>query len=376
MKRRCQRSNLETLFGVREIPSSDQIKNIVDGIEPAEMEGIFDDGIQEAKRQGVYSQYRVLDGEIPVTHDGTWYFSSNEVYCEHCLRQRQKTKGGEEQTLYYHDVVAFTIVKYDKSVVLPLVPEFIRNEDGQEKQDCERNAFKRNIERRSEQFRALKPIFLGDDLYACHSICSDLDGRGFSFIFTCKNESHPWIAEQVSGDGVPFETYERKEWDGRNHLIHRYKWLNKIENRADPIFMYVNYLNYQIWNEEKNEEEYHNSWLTNKTITIDNVVEMTKVARTRWKTENEHNNTLKHHGYNLKHNFGHGKNHAAEIFCLLNLFCFLIHGLQDLADDEYKKARATFSSRKEFFGAMRHEVSFHLYENWSTLLTLLADADP
>jgi hypothetical protein len=285
-----------------------------------------------------------------------------------------KNKEGKEETTYYHDVVAFSIAKYDKSVVLPLVPEFIRNEDGSEKQDCERNAFKRYIARRSEQLRALKPIFLGDDLYACHSICHDLEDRGFSFIFTCKDESHPWIAEQVQG--APYETYERREWNGRNHLKHRYQWLKRIENRADTDFMYVNYLKYEIWNEEKEKTEYGNTWITNKDINRENVVEMTKVARTRWKTENEHNNTLKHGGYNLKHNFGHGQEHAAEVFCMLNLFSFLIHGLQDLADEEYKAARATFSSRKEFFGAMRHEVSFHLYADWTSLFALLADADP
>jgi hypothetical protein len=377
LKRRYQKSNLERLFGVWEIPSSVQVKNILDGIDPGELECIFDDGLQECKRQGVlYSQYRVLDMEIPVAVDGTWYFSSNEVHCEHCLTKKQKLKRGGERTLYHHDVLAFVIVKYDNKVVIPLVPEFISNEDGQEKQDCERNAFKRNIKRRSEQFRGLKPIFLGDDLYACYPICHDLDDRGFSFIFVCKDESHSWIAEQVSGEGVPFEIYERKEWDGRNHLIHRYSWLNNIEDRADPIFMYVNYLKYQIWNVEKNEWEYQNSWITNKTITIDNVVEMAKVGRARWKIENEHHNTLKHQGYNLEHNFGHGKNHAACIFCLLNLFIFLIHGLQELADEKYKNARFTFSSRKEFFGAMRHEISFHFYEDWLALLTLLADADP
>jgi hypothetical protein len=44
---------------------------------------------------------------------------------------------------------------------------------------------------------------------------------------------------------------------------------------------------------------------------------------------NEHNNVLKHHGYNLKHNFGHGENHANEVFCLLNLLAFLFNGIQE-----------------------------------------------
>jgi hypothetical protein len=375
MKQKHMRSNLETLFGVTEIPSANQVKTLLDGIEPEGLESVFDAGLKISKMEGVYAKYRVLDGEMPVACDGTWYFSSQEIHCSHCLWRTTKKKDGTEEKLYYHDMVAFAVVKHDSGVVLPLAPEFIRNEDGEEKQDCERNAFKRYIKRRSEQLRELKPIFLGDDLYCCHSICSDLDGRGFSFIFTCKDQSHPWIAEQT-GEGAPFGEYKRTEWNGREHLEHRYRWLNRIENRADPQFMHVNYLEYEIWNVEKEKATYHNSWITNKTITAYNVVELTKVARSRWKIENEHNNVLKHRGYNLKHNFGHGENHACEIYCMLNLLCFLIHGLQDLADEEYKAARAAFSRRDEFFGSLRHETSFHLYTSWSELFNLLAGIEP
>ncbi|MDR0909332.1 MAG: hypothetical protein LBM77_06150 [Spirochaetaceae bacterium] len=140
--------------------------------------------------------------------------------------------------------------------------------------------------------------------------------------------------------------------------------------------MYVDYLEYEIWNVEKGKSSYHNSWITNIPVTKDNVCEMAKVARSRWKIENEHNNVLKHKGYNLKHNWGHGENHASEIYCMLNFLAFLIHGLQDLADDEYRAARAAFSSRKSFFEAMKHEIAYHLHSDWTELFNLLADIDP
>jgi hypothetical protein len=44
----------------------------------------------------------------------------------------------------------------------------------------------------------------------------------------------------------------------------------------------VNYLKYEIWNVEKQEITYHNTWVTNKSITSDNVVELAKVGRSRW----------------------------------------------------------------------------------------------
>jgi hypothetical protein len=56
---------------------------------------------------------------------------------------------------------------------------------------------------------------------------------------------------------------------------------------------------------------YHNAFATNHPITAANVAEIVRAGRTRWKIENENNNTLKTKGYHLTHNFGHGKHHLA-----------------------------------------------------------------
>ena len=56
---------------------------------------------------------------------------------------------------------------------------------------------------------------------------------------------------------------------------------------------------------------------------------MAECARARWKIENEHNNVLKHHGYHLEHNFGHGEEGACEIYAVLNLLAFQMHGIMD-----------------------------------------------
>ena len=55
---------------------------------------------------------------------------------------------------------------------------------------------------------------------------------------------------------------------------------------------------------------YKNNFVTNHQITDINVEAIVSAGRTRWKVENENNNTLKTKGYNLEHNFGHGKNHC------------------------------------------------------------------
>jgi hypothetical protein len=240
-------------------------------------------------------------------------------------------------------MIGTAIVRPGSGVVLPLMPEYIRNGDGQEKRDCERNAAKRYLAERGTGLRWLKPTFSGDDLYACHELRKGSGAQGMSYIFTRKAESHPWIAEQTAYGELCRHT--RREWNGRNHPEYRYRWVNGIENRCDGEKLLVNYLELEVWNGEKRKITYRNSWITDKELGEDTVQLIAECGRTRWKIENEYHNVLKRRGYNLSHNFGHGKNHASELFCLLNVLSYLPHGIQDLADEEYRKARASFGRR-------------------------------
>jgi hypothetical protein len=94
------------------------------------------------------------------------------------------------------------------------------------------------------------------------------------------------------------------------------------------------------------------------------VVRPLTVARARWKIGNEHNNVLKHHGYNLEYNFGHEKEHVNEVFCQLNLLAFLFHGIQALTKDEYRRAQASFGRKGDFFWALRYETARYFHKNW------------
>ena len=53
---------------------------------------------------------------------------------------------------------------------------------------------------------------------------------------------------------------------------------------------------------------YRNSFITDLPVDADTAENLAAAGRARWKIENETFNTLKTKGYNLEHNFGHGKN--------------------------------------------------------------------
>jgi hypothetical protein len=98
-------------------------------------------------------------------------------------------------------------------------------------------------------------------------------------------------------------------------------------------------------------------------------------GRARWKIENGHNNVLKNRGYNLEHNFGHGKKRAAELFFLLNLPAFQFYTILEAGDAGYRKARASVGRRDIFFYHMQAALRYALHESWREFLLFVRGED-
>jgi hypothetical protein len=137
----------------------------------------------------------------------------------------------------------------------------------------------------------------------------------------------------------------------------------------------VNYLYFQIRNTDTGKAVYTNSWVTDTEITEELVERLAVCARARWKIENDHNNVLKNRCYNLEHNFGHGKNHAGEVFFLLNLIAFQFHTILDLCDEDCQKARGLSSRRDEFFYHLQAVLRYALHETWRDFLIFARGED-
>src|SRR5207249_4154812 len=132
---------------------------------------------------------------VLIALDGTEYYRSTKIGCPHCSTRTRKGKSTE----YFHTLVCATIVAPGHAHVVPLEPEFIRPQDGHDKQDCESRAVRRWLERHGARYARLNPIYLGDDLHACQPICEAVQKQDGHFLFTCKPSSHPTIAEYLTG---------------------------------------------------------------------------------------------------------------------------------------------------------------------------------
>ncbi|MDR3122220.1 MAG: transposase [Treponema sp.] len=115
MKERRKRDNLETLFGVMEIPSDNQIRTLLDGIEPSALGEAFERNLRRADEAGALESYRVLEGGVLLALDGLWRYSLKEVHCEHC-RHAMDRKG--ETTYYWYRCPAKKELAYKGHVQL------------------------------------------------------------------------------------------------------------------------------------------------------------------------------------------------------------------------------------------------------------------
>src|SRR5512143_3158439 len=79
VQRRQGRNNAQSLFGVAQIPSDNQIRNLLDPLPPERLFPLFDTGWQILETTDTLSAFQVLKGQYLIALDGTQYFSSRTV---------------------------------------------------------------------------------------------------------------------------------------------------------------------------------------------------------------------------------------------------------------------------------------------------------
>jgi len=358
------KSNAQSLFGVHRIPSDNQSRVLLDPVTPEQVFPVFEAIIQVLEQQGQLEGFRSVADTLLVALDGTEYFSSGQIHCSACSTRTLKT--GE--TRYFHSVVTPVIVCPGRTQVIPLEPEFIVPQDGHDKQDCENAAAKRWLVQHGQRLSALTVTVLGDDLYCHQPLCRQLLDQQLDFILVCRPASHPTLYEHLEGLDLP--TLTTKRWTGKMEETYTYRYLNGVPLRDSDDALWVNWCEITV-SRPDGKVTYQNSFATNHHLSDENVVEIVLAGRTRWKVENENNNTLKTKGYNLEHNFGHGKQHLASLLATLNILSLLFHTLLELLDLKYKLLRSHLPTRKTFFDDLRALTRYMYFDCWDHLLTFM-----
>ncbi len=357
--------NLKTLYGVNDVPCDTQMRTILDQVNPTELEPGFVALHQIAKENGVFKSYEYINGRVLISMDGTGHFSSGSFSCPQCCVKNHRN--GKEE--FYHQLLGAVVIHPDHKQVIPLAPEPITKKDGQTKNDCERNAAKRLLNRIKLNYDHLKPIIVEDGLSSNGPHIKLLNLHGFSYILGAKPGDHTALFELLDekikqGEGTVLEIVDD------NGVSHKYRFINKIPLNGSHPDLLVNFLDY--W-EIDGDKKLNLSWVTDIELKADNVEKVERGGRARWKIENETFNTLKNQGYHLEHNYGHGQKYLSSVFGYLTFLAFFVDQLLALGCSLFQKARKARRTLISLWDKMRTLFMSYLIPSWDTLWKAIAN---
>lgn len=338
--------NLHSVFGLQALPSDTQMREILDEVSPQQLRPLFKDVFRQLQRGKVLEDYVFLEGCYLVALDGVEYFRSNKVHCKHCLSCQHQNG----DVSYYHQMLGAVIVHPNFSEVIPLAPEPIQRQDGQNTNDCERNAARRWLKQFRKDHPHLPVIVTEDALGSNAPHIRDLLEHHIHFILGVKETDHKHLFEQYQQrlEDDQFEAVREKDASGA-----RRSWLfvNGVSINESNQEVIVNLL---VYVEVDAKGEIHTwAWVTDLPLRADNVRPVAQGGRTRWRIENETYNTLKNQGYHFEHNYGHGYKHLAEVFALLMMLAFLLDQVQQKCNPLFRQAWEKKGSKKGLWEAVR-----------------------
>ncbi len=346
--------NIKSIFGIKNIPSDTQLRTIIDRVPYFELFNVFKNIFSILQKEKIIEGFKYNipgAGQFllnPV--DGTGIFSSTKIKCGCCLTREVKSTledvpDDEVTIMYHHQMLGSGIVHPDKKLVIPMAPEPILLQDGTNKNDSESSATKRYLFRLKDEHPKLPFLIGGDALHSNTPMLTLIKSLGWSYLTMLKPKSHK----------LSFSQFEERENERGEVIIEDeigdkiikkririYKFLNGVDLTAKNFK--INILDFReiiTWENKKGfqRKEVHFTWATDILITNENVYELMRAGRARWKDENEIFNTLKNQGYHLEHNFGHGKENLASNFAIFANLAFLIDQIEELCCPLYQKAR-------------------------------------
>ena len=339
-------SNLHTIYGIQHVPCDTYMRDILDPVSPKALRSVFQSVFRQLQRGKALEPMVFLDGHYFLALDGTEYFASKTIHCASCLHQVHRNGA----VTYAHQMLGAAIIHPDVRAVIPLMPEPIGQDDGTDKNDCERNAAKRFVVKLRQAHPHLKFIVTEDSLSSNAPHIETLQQHDLHYILGVKEGDHTFLFQQIqAAEHAGRVTYYERH-DRAAGLVHRFRFLNDVPLNASHPDVRVNFIEYWEMGQDKVQ---HFSWVTDLRVNKRNVFHLMRGGRARWKIENETFNTLKNQGYHLEHNYGHGEQNLSVVLAMLMILAFLVDQVQQACCPLFQAVWAKPGSKRLLWERMR-----------------------
>lgn len=353
--------NLKHLYQVENAPDDTTMRQRLDKVDPNLIRAAFTKIFSLIQRGKVLEDYKFLGRYLLIACDGTAMFSSEAFHCGNCCEKHHK----DGRVTYYHQMLAAAIVHPEEREVFPLCPEPISKADGSSKNDCEQNAMKRLLQDFKKEHPQLDVIFTEDALSAKGPYLRRIKEIGAHFIVNVNPKGNPSLFEWLKGIEL-----QKKKVTTKNETI-ELQFYNGVPLNDANHDLEVNFIDC-IVRDKKGKITGHFSWVTDIWVTVDNVYELSRGGRARWRIENETFNTLKNQGYQFEHNFGHGYKHLSHVFGRLIFLAFLIDQVQQRCCGLFQAALKKMKRKIRLWERLRNLFLEFYIESWADIFQWMA----
>src|SRR5262245_34321722 len=338
--------NLHTIYGIERVPCDTRMREILDPLSPKWLRPGFKSVLRQLQRGKALEEMVFLDGHYLLALDGTEYFSSKTIHCASCLHRIHRNGS----ITYAHQMLGAAIIHPDVRAVIPLMPEPIGQDDGTEKNDCERNAAKRFVAKLRQDHPHLKCIITEDSLSSNAPHIETLPQHDLHYILGGKEGDHTFLFQQIQAAEQAGRVTYYERYDRAARVLHRFRFVNEVPLNASNVDVRVHCIAYWEIGDTKGQ---HFSWVTDIRVSQRNVFHLMRGGRARWKSANETFNTLKNQGYHFEHNYGHGAQHRSVVFAMLMMLAFLVDQAQQLCCAWFQAVWAKLGSKRLLWERMR-----------------------
>lgn len=365
-----ERQNLQNIYGIENIPCDSRMREINDTIDPQKyIAPVFKAVFRHLQRGKALEPMVFYDGCYLLNLDGTGIFSSKKLKTPFCMEKKNKKTG---EITYYTQMLGAAIVHPNFKEVIPLCSEMIIKQDGQTKNDCERNAAKRFFEKLRKDHPHLPLIINEDALSPNAPHIKDLEKHNLHYILGVKPGDHAFLFKNVKtalqeNRALKYTYNDQNDSD----LTHTFLIANDLPLNKSNQDVRVNFIEYWEYSKKKCKVTYHNSWVTDFTLSKNNAYTIMSGGRARWKIENETFNTLKNQGYHFDHNFGLGKKYLAEVFTMLMMLAFLVDQTQQLCCSLFQAVLIKLQYKKTLWRKIRSFFDMYKCESMAIIYKAL-----
>ncbi len=358
--------NLKSVYHIGNIPSDTHLRTILDPLDPEFLRPLFKDVFRQLQRGKALEPFVFYEECYLLSFDGTGYFSSSKIHCPSCMQKTSKSG----KVTWHHQMLGASIVHPDLREVIPLMPEPIIKQDGETKNDCERNAAKRFMDKLRRDHPHLNLIVIEDALSSNAPHIRELQRHRLHYILGVKEGDHGFLFEHIRQAESAGQVTIYEFVDDATGVQHRYRFMNKVPLNESNQDLLINFLEY--WEIRPDGRQQHFSWVTDFPLDQQNVAKIMRGGRARWKIENETFNTLKNQGYQFEHNFGHGHQNLSVVFAMLMMLAFLVDQTQQLCCPVFQDAWKEMGSKRMLWERMRSFFHEYIVSSMQEVLSALA----